>query len=371
MSWKSRYRLPEGPYFLSHSVGLPPVFEDSVLETKVLAPWRAGRGDVWDSWLEALDAFRMRLAQLINARPREICPQTNVSSALSKILFSLPLEEKRRRRILLTRADFPTVGHVLGQAARFGCTLDFLEAGPDLADPATWKARIDSDVLLVHITHIYSNLGVKTPAAAIAAAARAAGATAIVDAAQSAGAVPLDAASLGADYITGTSVKYLCGGPGAAWLWASDAACARAAPLDVGWFSAAEPFSSGLEDFQYADGASRFLGGTPSIAPFALAADGISALLEAGPAAVARHNQAMLDRLLSAMPREACISHARPGERGAAVILQPSDVEAAARRLHADGIGFDRRMGGLRISMHLYNDADDVDRLAEALRPFV
>lgn len=167
----AEFNKPLGPYFLSHSVGLLPVTARAALEDAFFVPWAAGDADVWLAWLAALDMFRETLAPVIGAKAQDICPQTNVSSALSKVLFSLPVESGRTK-IVLCEEDFPTVGFVIAQAERLGLTPVFIKGGPSLADAEAWDAAYREDVHLVHITHVFSNLGLKTPVAEIVARAR-------------------------------------------------------------------------------------------------------------------------------------------------------------------------------------------------------
>ncbi len=352
-AWRALFHAPETPYFLSHSVGLRPKAADAYVEEKVYAPWRAGRGEAWGPWSEAMAEFDANLASLIGARRQDVCAQQNVSSALTKILFGLP-PNPRRKRIVLAESDFPTIGFVLKQAERLGYELDYLPAGPRLADPDAWAPAYADDVFLVHITHVFSNLCLKTPVAEITQRARAAGAYSVVDAAQSAGAVVIDVAAWAADFVIGTSVKYMCGGPGAGWLWADPAVVALCEPMDVGWFSHADPMAFDIREFRYAEGAARFAGGTGSPVALANAAAGIRTIIEAGPADVAAHNQRLLQSMLDAVDPETVISHAAPGERGAACVLRPKDMDAARAVLKEAGAAFDERAGGLRFSAHLY-----------------
>lgn len=361
------FEPPRGPYFLSHSVGLLAKAALDGFESGFVRPWKAGDAAAWDHWLAAIERFRASLAPLIGADAQDICPQTNISSALTKILFSLP-ERARRKRIVLTSDDFPSAGFVLGQARRLGYELHMIPGGARLADPAAWATAIRDDVQLVLATHVFSNSAVLAPAAEIAARARERGVFSVLDIAQSAGAVPVDLASWAPDFAVGTSVKYLCGGPGAAFLWARKEVARRAAPLDVGWFSHEAPFEFDIGDFRYADGALRYWGGTPSVAPYALAAGACRTLADVGVAAIHAHNQALLTRLAEGLPPSAIISHAKAGERGASLIARPRDADAAMRALDAAGIAYDRRAGGVRVSVHLYTSTDDVDALIKALR---
>lgn len=365
----AEFSRPPHPYFLSHSVGLLPATAEALLTRDFFNPWAAGRSDLWPLWLDRIEAWRRALGPVIGARPEDICPQTNISSALTKILFALPARPERTK-IVLTDDDFPTAGFVFEQGRRIGLEPVFIKGGAHLADPDAWAPAFAGDARLVHVTHVFSNRGLRAPVAEIVRRAKKSGAAAIVDVAQSAGAVPVEAARWGADFIVGTSIKYLCGGPGAAFLWVNPDGADAYAPADVGWFSHENPFEFDIRRFAYAQGAARFWGGTPSVAPFVIARAGAEAVGAAGPASIEARSQALLDRLLARLPTEQVMSHARRGERGSAVIIRPRDAAGARAALKEAGVAHDERLGGFRFSVHLYTDEAEIDALAQALAPF-
>ncbi len=366
--YRSAFHIPDGLYFLTHSVGCQSKTYDEMVKSKFVEPWRAATADIWPRWFTALEDFNAGLAPLIGAQANDVCPQTNVSSAVSKILFSLP-ERPGRRKIVLTEDDFSTVGFALAQAKRMGYELDFLPGGARLADIDTWSAALDDTVHLVLATHIFSNTSVKAPVADIARIARERGIFSILDIAQSTASVPIDLDSWRPDFAVGTSLKYLCGGPGAAFLWANAETAQMCTPMDVGWFSHEDPFEFDIHNFRYADRAMRFFGGTPSIAPFAGASSTHSLLNEIGIEAIEFHNQALLSRLIDAVPKETILSMTVNGSRGSSIILKPKDVDASTHALQSAHVHFDTRSGGLRFSVHIYNSESDIDTLAKLLAP--
>lgn len=365
---RDKFHLPGKHYFLSHSVGAQPKTYDAAVAKGYADPWRIKGFHVWDPWFDALAVFQKGLAPIIGADADDICPQSNVSSGISKILFSLP-ERRGRKKIVLTEEDFPTVGFALAQGRRLGYELVFLPGGERLADPDAWAPAFADDVQLVVATQVYSNRGVLAPVADISRRAREAGVFSMIDVAQAAGTVPVRLNSWSPDFAVGTSLKYLCGGTGAAFLWADRQTATQTAPLDVGWFSHAEPFEFDIHHFEYAPGAARFTGGTPSIAPFAGAAAGHDILNTHGVDAIYEHNQSLLTRLFSALPEDAMLSTTKAGARGSAALIKVRDYDAAAASLAAAGVCHDKRRGAVRVSVHLYNDEGDIDALVAAISP--
>ncbi len=365
---RTKFHFPANHYFLSHSVGAQPKGFDAALAAGFAEPWRKDGAAVWDTWFKTLDLFRHGLAPLIGSDPQDICPQSNVSSGLSKILLSLP-ERARRTKIVLSEDDFPTVGFVLTQAQRLGYELLFLPGGERLADPDTWAPAFHDDVQLVLATGVYSNSSIMPPCAEIARRARERGVFSVLDIAQAAGSVPIHLNEWAPDFAVGTSLKYLCGGAGAAFLWAQKDTAERAAPMDVGWFSHQEPFEFDIHHFEYAPGAARYTGGTPSIAPFAGAIAGHEVLNTHGVDKIYAHNQALLSRLFSALPANVFQSTTVEGARGSGVLIKVRNLVEVAADLKDAGIGHDSRLGVVRVSIHLYNDEEDIDTLVASISP--
>ena len=367
---REKFSIPGAHYLLSHSAGAQPKTYSARLKADFGEPWREKGGGAWDNWLGALDQFSAGLAPVIGADAVDICPQTNVSSALTKILFSLP-ERARRRKIVLTEDDFPTCGFVMRQAERLGYELLFLPGGGRLADIETWSPAFHDDVQLVLATHIFSNSSVMAPVDEISRRARTRGVFSILDIAQSAGAIPIRLNDWRPDFAVGTSLKYLCGGPGAAFLWAAPETADRCAPLDVGWFSHKRPFEYDIHDFEYADGAGRFTGGTPSIAPFAGACAGLEILRARSIDDIYAHNQNLISRLIAALSPDTFLSSTQQGARGSSALIKVRNPNDASSALTQDGIAHDIRRGAIRISVHLYNDEADIDALVSAIKDFL
>ncbi len=364
------FHLPGRHYLLSHSVGAQPKSYEDKLRACFADPWRKEGSNVWTPWFDAVENFKRGLAPIIGADASDICPQANVSDGVSKILFSLP-ERSKRRKIVLTEDDFPTIGFALAQAERLGYELVFLPGGKQLSDPNAWAPAYADDVQLVAVMQVFSNTSVLSPVAEIAQRAREKGVFSLIDVAQAAGSVPVRLNDWRPDFAVGTSLKFLCGGPGAAFLWADPESARICAPLNVGWFSHEDPYEFDIHKFEYAKGAARYAGGTPSIAPLAGASAGHEVINAHGVDAIYAHNQILLSRLISALPESAFLSTTTEGERGSSALIKVKDYCAAVKALSTAGLIHDTRLGAVRVSIHLYNDETDIDALAEMLSPLL
>jgi kynureninase len=363
----TRFHLPPGSVYLkSHSVGCQTRRAATALQARLLDPWR-DTGEAWPDWLAAIDDWRAALGGLMGVDARDLCPATNVSAALSRYLSALG-QATTRRTILLAPSAFPTIGYVASGLAAAGWTARYLPADADVRDPASWAAALDDQVALVVAMHVSSNSGALTDIAAVAAAAKAAGARCVADCAQSIGIVPVTPAAWGADAVIGTSVKWLCGGPGAAWLWVAPEDRTALEPMERGWWSHENPFEMDIADFRYAPDARRWWGGTPDVAPFILSTAGIAEIAAIGVPAIRTHNETLQAMLRYALEARTPQWRWPSGAIGGTLCIDTgADQARVAAALERHNLRADFRGSILRVSFHAYNDAADVHAAAEAL----
>jgi len=261
-------------------------------------------------------------------------------------------------KILLVEDD-PSLGFVMQRTQGLGYELRLLPRGADPGEVQTWDKALTPEICGALITHVHSNDGVVSPVSDITRLCRARGVWSIVDVAQSAGILPFSVESLGADVILGSCVKWLCGGPGAGFLWVRAGLIAQLHPVDVGWFSHADPFEMDIHSFRYADGARRFWGGTPSVAPYVVATAGLRLLGAIGIDAVLAHNRALIRAFLDAAP-PVLRDRVRLERTGGTLCIPVGERLAAVRAaLEAAQVRFDCRGPVVRLSFHLCNTMDD------------
>lgn len=351
----------DGIYLLSHSVGLPVTDAQRSVDDYFDA-WAHDPVEAWPRWLDTVHGFRRALGRLIGGEPAGICPQSNVSSGLTKILGSIShLFAARSPTILLTEDAFPSLAFACEHA---GYDVRFIGRDVDALDPETWNQHMTSDVDAVLITHVHSNTGELIPAHDIIDLARVRRVISIVDVAQSVGIVPIDVAELGADFVVGSCVKWLSGGPGAGWIWVHPAMIERCEPSDVGWFSHADPFEFDIRHFRYADDALRFWGGSPTILPFAVARNSIDVIERIGVDSIRQHNLDLTDRLFEGLGDRVVSPHDRDLRSGTAIVTGTAQL---AGTLIAHGVAVDHRAPGIRMSPHVHTDRDDIDAVVALL----
>jgi kynureninase len=357
----------EGTYLLSHSVGRPPVTTSDALHRNFLLPWMAGDAEVWPSWLACIEEFRRAVARLLNTTAALVCPQVNLSSAVTKVLGALP-RSSNRSKILLSEDDFPSMAYVLQQATHLGYQLAFIPRQENTLDLDVWRHYLTDDVAFTLVTHVHSNSSRLQPVSDIVQLARERSILSLLDIAQSVGAVPIDLTSINADFAVGSCVKWLCGGPGAGFLWVNADILQRCQPTDVGWFSHENPFEFDIHQFRYASDALRFWGGTPSVTPYAVAVNSIAVVSNIGVDTIRAHNQQLTQQIIDAVDPAAVISPLAPETRGGTLVLhfgeQQKDI--VARLKHAN-VHFDNRATGMRLSPHIYNSMAEINAVIARL----
>src|SRR4029078_12886371 len=185
---------------------------------------------------------------------------------------------------------------------------------------------LDERKLLVPLSHVLFKTGEIQDVEAIVRRAHAGGALVVLDAYQSAGYVPLDVTSLGVDFAVGGSVKWLCGGPGAGWLYVRPDLAETLEPTFVGWQGPARPFAFEPE-LEYAAEARRFLTGTPNVPALYAATAGYDVIEEVGVDRI-RERSLRLTQLLNDLLDDAGLEVASPREaarRGGTVLVQTPD----------------------------------------------
>ncbi len=114
----------------------------------------------WDYWIEETVKAKHEFARLINADPDEVAISTSVSEATASIASSLD-PQGARRRILITEAEFPTVGHVWLASQKYGYKVDFVPVRNGEIRLEDYERLIDEDTVLTSATHVYYQNGFK------------------------------------------------------------------------------------------------------------------------------------------------------------------------------------------------------------------
>ncbi|QUM75602.1 aminotransferase class V-fold PLP-dependent enzyme [Moritella sp. 24] len=365
--YKKDFLLNDNIYLLNHSVGRPLKNTEQQFKTHFLDHWQDASSEPWPQWISAIERYQIALGSLFNDDANHFCPQVNLSSALTKVLMSVDRLQQPHTKILMSESDFPSMGFVMQRAIANTANITYIPNSLDITDPTIWAKYLNTSIDLVFISHAYSNTGQQAPVKDILALAREHHVLSIVDVAQSAGIIPLDLSTTRPDFMIGSCVKWLCGGPGSSYLWVNPDQLKHCQPKDVGWFSHQQPFEFNIHHFENHQGALRFWGGTPSIMPYVISANSIEYFVRIGIEKLRQHNQILLAMLADAFP-QALVSPQQEAQRnGTAILHFGSQQEAVLSALSAHSISIDNRQQGMRISPHIYNDRIEIMQLIEVI----
>jgi kynureninase len=377
-----RYRrhfptLRDSVHLISHSLGAMPAGAADRLREFADA-WRKDSIEAWHDWLPRVTASGDEIGAIIGAPKGTVVMHQNVSSLMAIVLSSFDFRGPRRT-IVSTDMNFPSVHYVLREQERIGATLRLVRSRDRITiDPEAFIAAIDDRTLAVVIELVLFRSGYIQEAKEIVRAARRKGAVTIVDAYQAVGAIPVDVQDLGCDFLMGGSVKWLCGGPGAAYLYARTSATRRFEPRDCGWFSHKRPFAFELGRVDYQPDVRRFMGGTPGVPALYASAEGRRYVRTIGVGAI-RRKALRQTGILMELADERGLRVNTPREaarRGNMVCVDFPGAERVHLELLKRRFLIDYRPGsGIRISPHFYTRDDElhaffeeIDRLRSSTR---
>ena len=372
LAWRARLPLVERTvHLVNHSLGPMPAEVEQEL-ARFAAEWRERGVRAWEEgWWEVAVESGDLLAPILGVAPGTVAMHSNVSIALGVLLSAIDYPPSRPR-IVATALDFHTVHYALHGEPRKGAELVLVPGAGDGVDLDRLLEAIDERTRLVCVSHVLFRTGAIVDPAAVARRCREVGALSCLDVYQSAGVVPLALEAWGVDAAVGGSVKWLCGGPGAGYLYVRPELAPRLEPALTGWQADVEPFAFRPGPIRRAGGAWRFLTGTPAVPALVACRPGYRMVAEVGVEAIRARSTALTAALVRrADERGLEVRSPRdPARRGGTVTLDPPDGERVCRQLVAEGILCDHRPGtGLRFGPHFFNTVGEceraVDRLAE------
>jgi kynureninase len=259
LDYRDRFPILESTtYLINHSLGAMPAEAERRLQ-QFAHEWKTRGARAWgEGWWDTPVRVGDLVGSIVGAPPGTTVMHQNVTVAEAIVLSCFDLKPPRNR-IVFEAGLFPSVRYVQQAWERFGAEVVVCEDADAVID------AIDECTLLVPVSHVLYKSAEIQPIERIVARAHELGAHVCLDAYQSAGAVPLDVTELGIAFCVGGSVKWLCGGPGAGWLYVRPDLAETLEPAFAGWQAHARPFAF-EEEMEYAPGATRFLTGTPVVA---------------------------------------------------------------------------------------------------------
>ncbi len=370
--WRKEFPiLASTTYMISHSLGAMPRRTAAALQqfadtwaTRGIRAWEEGW---WDMPVTTGDL----IATLIGAGKSEVVMHQNVSIC-QWIVTSCFNWSGPRNKLVTDGLNFPSNDYIYYGLERQGARIVSVSSPDGMTLPLELLLdAIDEQTQLVSVSHVAFRSSYVQDLAAITKRAHEVGAMVVADLYQSAGCLPVDVRALNLDFATGGSVKWLCGGPGAGYLYVRRDLWDKLQPAATGWAAHREPFAFAPAPMDFAPDAMRFLSGTPNVPALYSARGGYEIINEIGVEAIRakslRQTQFLMDLADEAdFPVRTC---REPDRRGGVVILDIPWGKEVTKDLARREILVDYRPGaGIRIAPHFYTTDEEILHTVEQIQ---
>jgi len=317
----------------------------------------------WDRWMEEIHYAKEEFGKIINADPSEIAIGTSVSELTSAVASSLPLNTKRKK-VVVTDAEFPTVGLVWQAQQKYGFKVQFLPLKNGIIEVEDYDKYVDEDTIISSVCDVYYYNGFRQDLGRIIPKIHEKGSLVYVDAYQGLGTHPLDVKELDIDFLASGNLKYLLGVPGIAFLYVKKELVEYLNPSFTGWFGQKNPFAFDIHNFVYAKDARRFDNGTPPVPTAYIARGGMKIINTVGVENIYAWTNALsehcirgaLDRGLDLVsPSDLSIKAPNTA------IRVPGDAHDFELALREENVIASARADVVRIAAHFFTTLEDID----------
>ena len=365
LSWRPQFPILQNTvYMISNSLGaMPRGVYDRMRE--YAETWATRGVRAWgDGWVDMPVEVGNLIGEIIGAGPGEITMHQNVTIAEAVVTSCFDFEPSRNR-IVYTDMNFPSVMYFHEAQKSRGAEIVMVESEDGISVPTEKViAAIDERTLLVPISHVLFQSAYVQDAHAIIERAHQAGAYVVLDVFQSAGIVPFDIKELDADFAVGGVLKWLCGGPGGAFLYVRPDLVQKLEPRLTGWMAHSHPFDFETGPIQYREDGYRFLNGTPAVPALYAVEPGCRIVSEIGVEKIREKSTTQTSRLMELAAEKGYETRtpADPARRGGTVsIMVPHAYEVSRELLRRDFLVDYRPNAGIRVSPHFYSKDEELD----------
>jgi len=375
LKWRREFPIVDTcTYLVSHSLGAMPRRVAMYLQ-QFADEWSSRGVRAWhEGWWEMGRTTGDLLAPILGVQTGTISMHQNVTVAQA-IIASCHRFEGARRRVVMADLEFPSNMYLFEGFRRYGADVVYVESNDTIrTNLDRMLDAIDERTALVPVSLVLFKSAFVQNAAAIVEKAHRVGARVILDVYQAAGTVPMNLDALGVDFAVGGSVKWLCGGPGAGYLYVRPDLARELEPGIAGWAAHAQPFEFETGAIRYADAPERFQSGTPNVPALYSCRAGYEIVREIGVAAIRAKSLTLTRRLIDlARARDFRINTPdADAERGGSVIIDVPNGAAVAEALIRRGVIVDYRPGaGIRMAPHFYNTLEEIDHAMGVLDDIV
>ncbi len=364
LKWREEFPiLNTKTYLISNSLGaMPKTVYNRMHDYAEI--WSAKGVNAWEEeWWELSLKVGNIIAPLIGASPNEISMHPNISTMQAILISSFNFKTKRNK-VVYSNLEFPSDMYVYERLAQNeGAKVEIYKSDDGITFPTEKVLNaIDENTLLVPISHVLFKSAYIVDVKSIVEKAHSVGALVILDAYHSVGTIEIDVKKLGVDVLIGGVLKWLCGGPGGAFLWIKPGFRNTLEPNITGWIAHKNPFAFN-EKMEYADNAYRFMNGTPSIPALYSAQEGPKIVSAVGVDKIRKKSIHQTSLIISEAQKEGYRINTPldSNVRGGTVTLDMPDSYEISKELIKRNILIDYREGaGIRLAPHFYNTDDEI-----------
>ena len=372
LAWRAEFPiLAHTTYMISHSLGAMPARARARMQEYADA-WSERGIRAWEEgWWEMPVTVGNLVGRIIGAGEGEVVMHQNVS-VCQWVIASCFDWGARRNKLVTDALNFPSNNYVHHALERAGARVVTASSPDGFTLPVERILEaIDEETALVSVSHVSFRSSYVQDVAAIVERAHAVGAMVAADLYQSAGTLPVNVRKLGVDFATGGSVKWLCGGPGAGYLYVRADLRDKLRPAATGWMAHEEPFSFAGGPIRYAGDAFRFLNGTPNVPGMYAARSGYEIIDEIGVAAIREKSLRQTAQLIE-LAEEAGfrVNTCRdPKLRGGVVVVDVPNGYSVTQELARREVLVDYRpQAGIRIAPHFYTTDEELEHTMAEIR---
>jgi len=367
-------------YMISNSLGAMPREAESEL-MHYTHQWQTEGVEAWHSWFPLVDTVSGLFGKIIGAEAEDVTLVHNLTIASALIASCLNFSGKRNK-VVFTELHFPTISYLWHGWQKYGAKVHLVKSDDGITvDAQKIIDAIDEETLIVPISHVYFRSGALQDIKSIIEKAHSVGALVMVDSYQAAGVVPIDVKALNVDILASGVLKWLCGGPGAAFMYVRHDLHEKFRPAIRGWLGDKEPFEFTMPDITYAEGMHRFLTSSIQVPCLYTAVPALKMIGEIGIDAIRAKSLLMTQRIFDKCDEYGFKANTPRGvhKRGGHVTVDPNGIkqsklstkeindELIRRRFTTDY----RPPFGIRVAPHFYNTIEEVDAIMVEMRKLV
>lgn len=372
--------LEQCVYLISNSLGAVPKRAAEHLR-RFYSLWAEEGVSAWEKeWWGLSRKVGNQVASLLGARDDEVTMQVNATLChwvvLSTQFHSSSKKNEKRNKIILTDHDFPSIIYAVSRISEvMGWTVKLVEScGDPGINAETIGKAIDDKTLFVATSHVYFKSAYVQDIQQIAERAREAGALTLIDGYHASGTIPVDVKKLNVDFYIGGCLKWLCGGPGNAFLYVRPELVEKLQPYLTGWFAHKNPFLF-AQEMEFTQGSYRFMSGTPPVPSLYTAQAGLEIIEDIGVPGIRKKSLALTDLILE-NAKERGFQLFTPEEehlRGGAVSFALPHAFPVKLALEHRGIKVDFRKGAgkepdiIRVGPHFYSTMEEIEILFQEI----